>query len=345
MAERSALVDFAHGMPKAELHVHLEGTLEPWLARSLAHRNNVSLQLPSETQDASYPFHDLPSFLAVYYGAMSVLRTSTDFEQLTVAYLAKAQQNNVKYAEIFFDPQAHTSRGVPFDEVLSGIRKGLLRGADEFGISAKAILCFLREETVESAMHTLDAALQSSHRDIIVGVGLDSNEPGNPPVKFRRVFQRVRQETGWKITVHCDVDQEDSIEHIRQAIEEIEVDRIDHGTNIVENEGLIAKVIERGIGLTCCPLSNRVVCDGFKGEEMLALTRRGVKVTANSDDPAYFRGYVNDSLTLLVIGSDVVRSDLIQMARNSFEVSWVSNAERDRLLDMVEQYARDQSAR
>ena len=338
MADKQTLIQFARDIPKAELHVHLEGTLEPRLARSLAAKNNVPLQLPPETSESSYPFHDLPSFLTVYYGAMSVLLTADDFEELARAYLKKAHEQNVKHVEIFFDPQAHTSRGVAFDDVLKGIHRALSQAPSEFGMSAKAIMCFLREESVDSAMHTLNAAMQSAHRDVIVGVGLDSNERGNPPNKFRGVFAKVREETDWKITVHCDVDQENSIEHIRQALEDIKVDRIDHGSNIVESDDLVKVAINRNIGLTCCPLSNSVICDDFKSKEILNLVRRNVLVTINSDDPAYFRGYVNESLDMMVSRSDVSREELARFQYNAFKISWIEDAERYRLIRILDDF-------
>lgn len=339
MDQKNSLLQFARDMPKAELHVHLEGTLEPRLARSLAVRNNVQLNLPPETPDHSYPFHDLPSFLDVYYGAMSVLKTSHDFEDLTAAYLKKAHQQNVKHVEIFFDPQAHTTRGVPFQEVISGIHRALVRAPEEFGMSASAIMCFLRDHSAASAMETLETATISPHRDIIVGVGLDSNELDNPPEKFKSVFQTVRNQIPhWKITVHCDVDQKDSIQHIRQAIEDIAVDRIDHGTNIIEDKALVAKAIEKRIGLTCCTLSNNVICEGFKSAEIMDLTRQGMAVTINSDDPAYFKGYVNESLELLINGSTVTRAELIQLQKNAFEIAWVDDKRRAELMDMLDDF-------
>ena len=342
--DKETLSRFARDMPKAELHVHLEGTLEPQLARQLATKNNVPLNLPTDTPDDSYPFHDLPSFLAVYYGAMSVLRTRHDFEALTLAYLTKARAQNVRHAEIFFDPQAHTARGVPFEAVVGGIRSALVRAPEEFGMSAAAILCFLRDRSAAEAMETLEAATISAHRDVIVGVGLDSDEKGHPPVEFAEVFRRVRLlMPGWRVTVHCDVDQENSIEHIRQAVDDIRVDRIDHGTNIVESESLVAKAIQRRVGLTCCPLSNNVICEGFKGKEMMELARQGVAVTINSDDPAYFKGYVNESLELLVEGVQVTKDELIRLQKNAFEISWIDRARRDELMEMLDDFVKETS--
>ena len=224
----SPLADFIAGLPKCELHVHLEGTLSPELKLTLADRNGIQLgQTTVEEVEATYRFDSLSSFLAVYYPAMNVLQTDDDFFDLAYAYLTKAASQGVRHAEMFFDPQAHTSRGVPFPTVIRGYRRAIITAQRELGISAELILCFLRDLSAEFAMATLMEALP--YKDSIIGVGLDSDERGNPPSKFAAVFARARSE-GFMLTMHCDIDQIDSIEHIRQAIEEIGVDRIDHGT-------------------------------------------------------------------------------------------------------------------
>lgn len=324
-------------MPKAELHVHLEGCLTPNLARQLAQRNNMPLppSLALLDQSAGYSFHDLTSFLAVYYPNMTVLRTEHDFRDLALAYLTHAHAQNVKHVELFFDPQAHTSRGIPFPTVMRGYRVGLLTAQRTLGISASLIMCFLRDQSPEYAMATLMEALP--FKDAIIGVGLDSDERDNPPSKFAAVFQRASKE-GFLLTAHCDIDQVNSIDHIRQVIHEIQVDRIDHGTNIVEDESLVDIIREKAIGLTCCPVSNSVVTADFKGSEILSLLRRGVKVTINSDDPAYFRAYANENMEKMATETDVTRKELIQLQRNAFSISWISSWRRSHFLSLLDDY-------
>jgi adenine deaminase len=332
-----ALTSFAHGLPKAELHLHLEGTLEPELRFALAERNGIPLaQRTVEEVRATYDFTDLTSFLAVYYPAMEVLRTASDFHDLAWAYLRRAAAQGVAHVEMFFDPQAHTSRGVPFAEVIGGYRRAAERADAELGVSAELILCFLRDLPAEDAMATLEAALPFS--DLIVGVGLDSDERGHPPAKFADVFARAR-EAGLLLTMHCDIDQENSVEHIRQVLHEIGVDRIDHGTNIVEDPALVELVKERGLGLTCCPVSNSFVTAQMKSDEIVSLLRQGVRVTVNSDDPAYFGSYVADNYVALAEHAGLTATDLVQLARNSFEASWLTDERRADYLRRVDEYA------
>lgn len=329
---------FIHKMPKAELHVHLEGTLEPGMVRMLAERNNVALpdSLKALEQDQGHAFHDLTSFLSVYYPAMAVLQTSQDFCDLTYAYLLKCKEQNVVYTEMFFDPQAHTSRGVPFPTVVSGIQQAIVKARAELGVSASLIMCFLRDMSAEFAMATLMEALP--YREWIIGVGLDSDERDNPPLKFKKVFERAKKE-GFLITTHCDIDQTDSIDHIRQCVLELGVNRIDHGTNIVEDAGLVELVRSRGIGLTCCPISNSVVAKDFKGEEIRRLLIWGVRVTVNSDDPAYFRGYVEENLVKMANDGDMSSAELVQLQRNAFNIAWISENKRDRYIERLEAFA------
>ena len=333
----TALTEFAYGLPKAELHLHLEGTLEPELKFELAARNGI--ELAEKTVDevrATYDFHDLTSFLQVYYPAMRVLQTADDFHDLAWAYLQKAHSQGVVHAEMFFDPQAHTSRGVPFEHVIGGYRRAVVRAERELGMSAELIMCFLRDFTAEHAMSTLMEALP--YKQWIVGVGLDSDERGNPPAKFAEVFARARQE-GFLLTMHCDIDQPGSIEHIGQVLHDIKVDRIDHGTNIVEDPTLVAIAAERGLGFTCCPVSNSFVTEQMKADEIVSLMRQGVKVTVNSDDPAYFGGYVGDNFVALAEHAGLSREDLVQLAKNSFDASWLTPARRAAYIAQVEEYA------
>ena len=285
--------------------------------------------------EATYAFDSLASFLAVYYPAMQVLLTEEDFRDLAFAYLTKAHSQGVRHVEMFFDPQAHTGRGVPFDTIIRGYRRAIVEGRRELGISAELILCFLRDLSAEFAMATLMEALP--YKDWIIGIGLDSDERDNPPSKFAAVYARARAE-GFLLTMHCDIDQQNSIEHIRQALEDIGVDRIDHGTNIVEDPRLVELVRTKGLGLTCCPVSNRFVTADMKANEIVSLLRAGVKVTVNSDDPAYFGGYVADNFAALAGEIDVTVEELVAIARNSFEVAWLTSRARDGFLAELDAY-------
>ncbi|MFS0732087.1 adenosine deaminase [Microbacterium sp. 1P10UB] len=331
------LAAFAHGLPKAELHLHLEGTLEPELKFALAARNGIDLdETTVEEVRATYDFTDLTSFLAVYYPAMRVLQTADDFHDLAWAYLQKAAAQGVVHAEMFFDPQAHTGRGVPFDTVITGYRRAVVRAQDELGISAELILCFLRDFSADYAMATLMEALP--YKAWIVGVGLDSDERDNPPTKFAEVFARAKAE-GFFLTMHCDIDQIGSIDNIRAVIEEIGVDRIDHGTNIVEDPALVALAKERGLGFTTCPVSNSFVTAQMKSDEIVSLLNEGLKVTVNSDDPAYFGGYVGDNYVALAEHAGLGAADLVRLAINSFEASWLTASRRADFIARVRDYA------
>lgn len=332
----SDLAAFVRGLPKAELHLHLEGTLEPELKFRLARRNGI--ELPEKTVDEvkqTYRFHDLTSFLQVYYPAMRVLQRPEDFHDLAFDYLRRAHGQGVRHAELFFDPQAHTGRGVPFPTVISGYRSAIARARRELGISAELILCFLRDHSAEYAMATLLEALP--YKSWILGVGLDSDERGNPPSKFAAVFERARAE-GFLLTAHCDIDQPDSIEHIRQALEDIAVDRIDHGTNIVEDDRLVELAASKGIALTCCPVSNSFVTAQMKAEEIVGLLNRGLTVTVNSDDPAYFGAYVAGNYLALAEEGGLGVDQLAELARNSFRASWITPARQDAYLREIDDY-------
>ena len=330
------LTDFIEGMPKAELHVHVEGTLEPELKFRLAKRNGLDLPYGSvEDMKAAYDFDDLPSFLKVYYEGMSVLLEERDFYDLTYAYLEKAHSQNVIYAEMFFDPQAHTTRGVAFDTVIEGIRRAQQDAAAKLGIRSQLILCFLRDMSAESAMEALEQSLP--YKDWIIGVGLDSDEKGNPPVKFTEVFARAR-EAGYRLTMHCDVDQDNSVRHIRQCLDEFGVDRIDHGVNALEDEALCEEIKARGLALTVCPISNGYVTDGLKAMEIKAMLERGMRATVNSDDPAYFPGYMNENLIATQQAAALDRSQIVQLALNALECSWLPADEKDSLLRRLDGY-------
>ncbi|MFR9772688.1 adenosine deaminase [Nocardia sp. SC052] len=332
----SDLAAFVRGLPKAELHLHLEGTLEPELKFRLARRNGIELPEKSvEEVKQTYRFHDLTSFLQVYYPAMRVLQRPEDFHDLAFDYLRRAHGQGVRHAELFFDPQAHTGRGVPFPTVISGYRSAIARARRELGISAELILCFLRDHSAEYAMATLLEALP--YKSWILGVGLDSDERGNPPSKFAAVFERARAE-GFLLTMHCDIDQPDSIEHIRQALEDIAVDRLDHGTNIVEDDRLVELACSKGIALTCCPVSNSFVTAQMKAEEIVGLLSRGLTVTVNSDDPAYFAAYVADNYLALAEQGGLGTEQVVELARNSFRASWITPARQDAYLREIDDY-------
>ena len=327
---------FIEGMPKCELHVHLEGTLEPELKFALARRNDLSLPYASaDEMRAAYEFDDLSSFLAVYYEGMGVLLKEVDFYDLTYAYFAKAHSQNVRYAEVFFDPQAHTSRGVAFEVVINGIRRAQDAAREAFGLESALIMCFLRDMSADSAMQTLEQALP--WRDWIIGVGLDSDERDNPPAKFAGVFERARTE-GFLRTIHCDVDQQDSIAHIWQTLD-IGVDRIDHGVNCLEDSALVDEIKKRGLALTVCPISNRYVAADLKAKQIAKMLDLGLKVTVNSDDPAYFPGYMNENLIATQQAVNLSREQMLQLAINAIEGSWLSQDERAPYLAELNAYA------
>jgi adenosine deaminase len=330
--------EFVDGLPKCELHVHIEGTLEPELTFALATRNRVALRHADEQAiRASYRFDSLASFLAVYYEGMSVLLHEEDFYDLALAYLTKAASQNVRYVEMFFDPQAHTSRGVAFGTVLSGLRRAIVDARRTLGITAELIMCFLRDLDAGYAMATLMESL--TYKDWILGVGLDSDERANPPVKFAKVFARARAE-GYFLTMHCDVDQPGTLDHLRQAIVEIGVDRIDHGSNVIGDHDLVRRLVDRGVGLTNCPISNGFVSPGMKAAEIALLGEAGVKVTINSDDPAYFGGYVVENLLAVQGALGLSMSDLVRLERNAFDIAWLPASARAEYLGELDAYER-----
>ncbi len=314
-------------MPKAELHVHLEGTLEPELSFELAKKNQIDLPFDSpEALIAAYDFHDLPSFLKIYYAGMSVLIEEEDFFQLTWNYLAKAASQNIVYAELFFDPQAHTSRGISFDTVIKGIHRAQEEAKEKLGIETKLILCFLRDMSAKSAMEHL--LMAKPYLDLLIGVGLDSDEYQNPPVKFKDVFELAR-EWGLKLTMHCDVNQQNTLTHIGQVLDEIQVDRIDHGVNSLESDALCEQIKQRQLGLTVCPVSNQFVVQSLTSEEIRKMLDKGMLATINSDDPAYFRAYLNENFIALQEEGDFTEQEIRTLAGNAFKASWLSDSEKE----------------
>lgn len=340
--DTSGLHEFVAGLPKAELHVHLEGTLEPEFLFECARRNGIDLAYESpEDVIAAYDFHDLPSFLGIYYPAMDVLRTEQDFYDLAMAYFEKSALQNVVYAEPFFDPQAHTSRGVPFETVISGIHRAQVDAEQKLGLSSNLIMCFLRDMSADSAAEHLEMALP--FLDWLVGVGLDSDEKDNPPSKFAATFARAR-ELGLKLTMHCDVNQKDIVAHMWECLDLIKVDRIDHGVNALDDPKLVAAISERGLGLTICPISNRFVVQSLTGEEIRSLMEQGILATVNSDDPAYFRGYMNENLLALAEEAGFSTAELGALTRNAFDICWADEPLKTTLTGQLHAYLTAQQA-
>ncbi|WP_164508323.1 adenosine deaminase [Companilactobacillus kedongensis] len=327
---------FIYGLPKAELHVHLEGTLEPELKLALAQKNHIDIgQTTVEDIRKTYEFNSsLSAFLAVYYSGMIVLQTEDDFYQLAMEYLKRAKENNVRHVEMFFDPQAHLARGISFDTVINGYYQAC-QDAKALNIDAQLIMCFLRDMPAQSANEIL--LMPQHHRNKILGIGLDSDEHHNPPLKFAYQFANATAQ-GYHTTMHADIDQIDSIEHIKQALEIINVNRLDHGTNIVENQDLVKWAAHTQIGLTACPLSNKFIANDSKGKEILDLLDQGVKVSINSDDPAYFGGYISDNYLALDSEFEISKEDIIKLAKNSFETSWISPIQKQIYLNEIDTY-------
>ena len=323
-------------MPKAELHMHIEGSLEPELIFALAQRNGLSLPFASvEVLRAAYDFKDLQSFLDIYYAGASVLLHEADFYDMTRAYLLRAVADGVRHTEIFFDPQTHTERGVPFATVINGISRALQDGARELGISSGLILCFLRHLSEAEALATLEEALP--HRDKFIGVGLDSSERGHPPEKFARVFARCR-ELGLRLVAHAG--EEGPPAYIRDALDLLHVERIDHGVRCLEDPALVARLAAERIPLTVCPLSNVKlrVFESMQEHNLLQLLDAGLVVTVNSDDPAYFGGYLNQNLTACVDALPMRREHAQTLARNSFIAAFIDDARRTQYLNEVDAF-------
>ncbi|WP_369149320.1 adenosine deaminase [Streptomyces sp. R44] len=325
-------------VPKAELHLHIEGTLEPELAFALAERNGVTLPYADTAAlREAYRFGDLQSFLDLYYALMAVLRTAEDFTELADAYLERAAAQGVRHAEIFFDPQAHIARGVPIGTVIEGLGASLDRSEERYGISTRLILCFLRDESAESALATLDAAKPYLHR--ITGVGLDSAEVGHPPAKFREVYEEAAR-LGLRRVAHAG--EEGPAAYVREALDVLGVERIDHGLRCMEDPELVDRLARERVPLTLCPLSNvrlRVI-DTLADHPLRTMMTAGLLVTVNSDDPAYFGGYVGDNFDGVREALDLTEDQLRELARNSFEASFLEDDEerRARYLAEVEAY-------
>jgi adenine deaminase len=327
---------FIREMPKAELHMHLEGALEPELMMAFAQRNHVTLRFASvEEIQASYNFTNLQSFLDLYYEGTSTLVTKRDFTELTLSYLRHAAADHVRHAEIFFDPQSHTARGLSFETIISGIHEGLRAGQREHGISANLIMCFLRHLSEDDAFKTLESALP--FKPWITAIGLDSSELGNPPAKFARVFARARQH-GFRLVAHAG--EEGPPEYIEEALDLLHVERIDHGVRAIERPDLMKRLAREHIPLTVCPLSNIKlrVFPSMDRHNLKRLLDAGLMVTINSDDPAYFGGYVADNYLAAQKALGLSRDDLHRIAANSFAASFISDETRRTLQDELDRY-------
>ncbi len=327
---------FIQQMPKAELHIHIEGSLEPKLMLELATRNGLRLPFRDlEEVHKAYEFSDLQSFLDIYYQSARVLISEDDFYDLTLAYLKTAHSQNIRHSEIFFDPQAHTNRGIAFETVITGIHRAMLDAQQQLGISSKLIMCFLRHLSAEAAMTTLRQALP--FRDQIVAVGLDSSEVGHPPEKFTKVFERAREE-GFFTVAHAG--EEGPPEYIWQALDLLKASRIDHGVRCVEDPKLVARLAADQTPLTVCPLSNVKlrVFPTIEQHNLKQLLDHDLCATVNSDDPAYFGGYVTENYLAVEEALNLDRGDIYRLAKNSFQAAFLSQPEKQKLLDELEEY-------
>jgi adenosine deaminase len=327
---------FIAALPKAELHIHIEGSLEPAMMLGLAERNGVALRYPTvDAVRTAYRFTKLQDFLDLYYEGMSVLRTEQDFYDLAMAYLRRAAGQNVRHCEIFFDPQGHASRGVPFKTVIDGLWRALKDGERQLGLSTALIMCFLRHLEEVDAERTLDESMPWRAR--FIGVGLDSSEKGHPPEKFQRVFARARA-LGLKAVAHAG--EEGPPDYVRQALDLLKVDRIDHGNRALEDPALVARLAREKIPLTVCPLSNLRLCvvPDMKVHPLKRMLQAGLLATVNSDDPSYFGGYVNDNFVAAQQALGLTKNDIVTLAGNSFRAAFLSEATRQRHLGELNDY-------
>ncbi|WP_022729026.1 adenosine deaminase [Fodinicurvata sediminis] len=338
----SGLQEFIKAMPKVELHLHIEGSLEPPMMFELARRNGVEIPYGSveEIEQAfrrGARFENLQDFLDLYYAGMSVLKTEADFHDLTLAYLERSAKQNVVHAEIFFDPQAHTDRGVPFETVIHGITRAMDAAEERWGITSQLIMCFLRHLDEDAAFATLRESLL--YKDRILGVGLDSGEQGNPPSKFQRVFAEARSQ-GFQVAV-AHAGEEGPPEYVREALDLLHVDRLDHGNRALEDSELVERLVASGMALTVCPLSNYKLCvvEDLKQHPLKVMLERGLKATMNSDDPSYFDGYVSENYLAVSEALDLDREDILTLARNGIEASFVTPERKKSLQRQLEDYA------
>lgn len=336
----TALKKFISGLPKAELHLHIEGTFEPDLMFEIAERNNIKLKYNSVDElKSAYNFNNLQEFLDIYYSGANVLIEEQDFYDLTWAYLLKIHSQNVIHTEVFFDPQTHTSRGVPFNKVISGIHQALEDGREKLGISYRLILSFLRHLSEESAFQTFQDALK--YKDWITALGLDSSEKGHPPGKFERVFAKAREE-GFLTVAHAG--EEGPPEYVWEALNLLHVSRVDHGNRSLEDPLLVDELVKRKMPLTVCPLSNlklKVVKE-MNQHPLAKMLEKGMVVTVNSDDPAYFGGYMNENYLAVATALTLTKAQIVRLAKNSFTASFLNENEKHRMIEKIELYNQEQ---
>jgi len=331
-----SLQQFIQNIPKAELHLHIEGSFEPELMFEIAKRNEIEIPFKSvEEIRKAYQFSNLQDFLDIYYQGASVLIHERDFYDLTMDYLKKVHDQNVVHAEIFFDPQTHTDRGIDFDTVISGILRALEQAENEWGMTYRLIMCFLRHLDEDAAMNTLEQALP--WKDRIKAVGLDSSEVGHPPSKFRRVFDRVRAE-GFITVAHAG--EEGPASYIWEALDLLKVSRIDHGNRCLDDGKLVDRLVEEQMALTLCPLSNLALCviDDMIDQPIKKMMEKGLLVTVNSDDPAYFGGYVNENYSAICDALQLDKEDVIILAKNSIQASFLADIKKREYLDEIDEY-------
>lgn len=337
-----AIKKFISGLPKAELHLHIEGTFEPELMFKIAARNGIQLKYPSvDALKEAYNFNNLQEFLDIYYSGANVLLHERDFYELTWAYLERIHQQNVLHTEIFFDPQTHTSRGVAFEKVITGIYRALEDGHRKLGISYRLILSFLRHLSEEDAFRTLEEALP--YKSWITAVGLDSSEKGNPPSKFERVFAKAIDE-GFLTVAHAG--EEGPAEYVWQALNLLHVARIDHGNHSLDDSALVAELVSRKMPLTVCPLSNlklKVISD-MQLHPLTGMLDKGIIATVNSDDPAYFGGYVNENYLAVAQSLNLTAEQLVTLAKNSFQASFLTRETKAMMIHKIDEYTAGFSA-
>lgn len=327
-------LELIRAIPKAELHVHIEGTFEPELMFAIAQRNNIAMPYQSvEEVKEAYNFHNLQSFLDIYYAGANVLVHEQDFYDLAWAYFEKCAEDQVVHTEMFFDPQTHTDRGIAFATVINGLQRACDDARSKLGISSRLIMCFLRHLSEEAAFATLEQALP--YKEQIIAVGLDSSEVGHPPAKFARVFAKAR-EYGFLVVAHAG--EEGPPEYIWEALDLLKVNRIDHGVRSEEDPALMQRLIQDEMPLTVCPLSNLKLCvvQDMQQHNIRRLLQQGVKVTVNSDDPSYFGGYMNDNFIAITEALDLSADELKQLAINSFEASFLPAAQKQAWIEKIQ---------
>lgn len=336
------LEEFIKGIPKAELHLHIEGTFEPELMFKIAKRNNIKIKYKSvDDLKKAYNFKNLQDFLDIYYEGASVLIQEEDFYDMTWAYLQKVHSQNLIHTEIFFDPQTHTDRGIKFSIIINGIDRALKDARKKFSISSKVIMCFLRHLDENSAIKILDQALD--YKNLIYAVGLDSSEIGNPPSKFKKVFERARQ-SGFLTVAHAG--EEGPAEYVWEALNLLKVSRIDHGNHSLDDEKLVSELVKRKIPMTVCPLSNlklKVIKD-LKNHPLKKMMSKGLIVTINSDDPAYFGGYINENYLTIAKALNLSKEDIYTLAKNSFTASFLSIDEKEKIFKKLDEFYHQRSS-